>query len=71
VKSDGVNFEMSNIWPFATMATLIVLAVLLPDAAATNIADTTTTMATARATARVLRLRTLPDRAFCMADASS
>jgi hypothetical protein len=53
------------------MATLIVFAVLLPDAAATNIADTTTAMATARATARVLRLRTLPDRAFCMVDASS
>jgi hypothetical protein len=53
------------------MATLIVLAVLLPDAAATNIADTATTMATPRATARVLRLRTLPDRACCMANASS
>jgi hypothetical protein len=71
VKSDGVNLAMSCICPFATIATLIVLPVLLPDAADTNNADTTTAAAAARATVRVLRLRAPPYRASCMVLASS
>jgi hypothetical protein len=60
---------MSCICGFATIATLIVLPVLLPDAADTNNADMTT--ATARAAVRVLRLRTPPYLASCMVLASS
>jgi hypothetical protein len=54
------------------MATLIVFVffVLWPDAAATNVA-TTTAPATISPTARILWLRTLPTRCFCMVAASS
>jgi hypothetical protein len=61
---------MSCICGFATIATLIVLAVLLADAAATkDVAITADPMA--RATASVFRLRALPARLFCMVTASS
>jgi hypothetical protein len=70
VKSDGVSFAMSCICGFATIATLIVFASLLADAAATNdVASTAIPMV--RATAGILRLRTLPARLFCMVAASS
>src|SRR6266511_748222 len=52
------------------MATLIVLAVLLPDAAAAYDAAATAN-ARVRATTSVLRLWTLPVRASCMVAASS
>jgi hypothetical protein len=61
---------MSCICGFATIATLIVFALLLPDAAATNdVAVTAIPMV--RATASSVRLRTLPARLFCMVGASS
>jgi hypothetical protein len=60
---------MSCICGFATIATLIVLAALDPDADDMNIADTRATEAV-RATAMVFRLRTPPDRALFMVAAS-
>ena len=55
---------------FATIATLIVLASLLAEAAATNdVAIAAIPMV--RATASIFRLRTLPARLFCMVGASS
>src|SRR5262249_41830993 len=60
-----VNLAMSCICPFATTATLIVFAELLPDAApATDAAITAIAMASA--TASALRRRTLPVLASCM-----
>jgi hypothetical protein len=70
VKSEGVNLAMSCICPFATTATLIVFAELLPDAAPANVAAITV-IAMARASASVLRRRTLPVFASCMVAASS
>src|SRR5262249_8749489 len=65
VNSEGVNFAMSCIWPLATMATLIVLASLRPDAAVANdVAVTATAMA--RATTRVVRRGWLRVRCLCM-----
>jgi len=69
VKSEGVRLAMSCICPLATIATLIVLLVLLPDAVAARIAAITAA-ATDSATASVLRRRTLPIRASCMAASS-
>jgi uncharacterized membrane protein YfcA len=76
VKSDGVKLAMSCICGLATMATLIVFFVLVvlfvfwPDAAATSDAAATAPTAVS-AIARILRLRTLPTRCFCMVAASS
>jgi hypothetical protein len=70
VKSEGVNLAMSCIWPFATTATLIVLAELLPDAAPAN--DAAMTAAAMSRTATSARgLRTLQILLPCMVAASS
>jgi hypothetical protein len=70
VKREGVNLAMSCICPLATIATLIVLAVLRPDAGVASIAASTATAAM-RATTPVLRLRTSSVRVSCMVAASS
>jgi hypothetical protein len=70
VKSEGVNLAMSCICPFATTATLIVLAELLPDAAPANDAAMTAA-AMSRTVTSVPRLRTLPILLPYMVAASS
>src|SRR3981081_1954340 len=69
VNSEGVSDAMSVICGFATIATLIVLALVPPIAVAASDASATTP---ARKTPRTVARRcVLPFGAFCMVDASS
>src|SRR3954451_10732655 len=70
VKSDGVNDAMSCICGFATIATLIVFAAVLPVAVAARNA-TAAILAASTPTTASTGGRLLPFRASCMVDASS